>query len=276
MRKSCLVVTLLGAMSVPSLAIINGFDAPEFTFVGQVNGASGVVVAPNWVLTAQHVGSGVFTLNGVNYTPDQAFNADGTGGIPITDLTLMHFTASFSTWSSPYYGTVTGQLMTMVGFGGAGSFRADGTGYDVFGGGSRLKGFNMASTVATEQLPWLGNASVEAIEYDLDGNGIDTFGDGGPVLDINGRSVEGGLAGGDSGGGFFMDVAGVQRLVGTNDFIFDAQNNNNNFDFGDGGGAIYLGAYQNWIEGHINPVPEPASMAALTLGVAAMLRRRRR
>src|SRR4051812_20151895 len=104
MKKSFFSLAVFGCLSAPSLAIINGSDATLFDFVGQINGASGVVVAPNWVLTARHVGSGTFTVNGFSQTPDQVFNTDGTGGAPNSDLTLLHFALPFATWSTPYYG----------------------------------------------------------------------------------------------------------------------------------------------------------------------------
>jgi hypothetical protein len=276
MKRICSIAALAVA-SAHSFAIINGVDAPDFTFVGSVNGASGVVVGSNWVLTATHVGGGPFTLNGTTYIPDTIINADGLSGRPLTDLTLMHFSTAFSSWSDPYYGAVTGQTMTIVGFGGGGTLRPDGTGFNQdLPGGTRRKGVNVASVVTTENLPWLGNAPVQVIEFDIDGNGIDTFGDGGPILNGN-TNLEATYAGGDSGGGAFLNISGVWRLVGTNDFIFDANNppNGNNWDFGDGGGAIHLGAYQNWIESTIHPVPEPASLAALGIGALALLRRRR-
>jgi hypothetical protein len=39
-----------------------------YTDVGQVNGASGVYLGNDWVITADHVGAGNFALNGTTYT----------------------------------------------------------------------------------------------------------------------------------------------------------------------------------------------------------------
>jgi hypothetical protein len=277
MKRTFTVAALAAVVCTQALAIVNGTDAPEFTWVGQVNGASGVVVAPNWVLTATHVGVGPFNYNGTNFTPDQVINADGLAGRPLTDLTLMHFSNSFATWSDPYYGSSVGQIVTIVGFGEGGVVRPDGTGLVVTQGtGVRRKGVNVASRIQNEILPWVSaTVPVSTIEFDLDGNGIDRFGDGGPLLN-NGANIEASYGVLDSGGGMFLNVSGAWRLVGTNDFRIDFNGNSNELDFGDGGGAVNLAAYQNWIEATIHPVPEPATMIALSAGIAGLLARRRR
>jgi hypothetical protein len=275
MIKQFASLLMLGAVAAPGFAIINGVDAPEFTFVGQVGVGSGVVVAPNWVLTVRHVNETAFLLNGVTYVPNLVVDADGTNGSPVSDLRLLRFANSFSSFSSPYYVSALGQTATLVGFGQGGTLRADGTGFDLAGGsGVRRKGTNVLSATADVQLPFLNNITVSTYLYDLDGAGIDTFGDGGP-LTVNGVNAEAGYAEGDSGGGTFLNVSGAWRVVAINDFVFDQNNNGNSFDFGDGGGAVRLNAYQTWIEANINPVPEPASMLALAAGALALLSRRR-
>ncbi|HLO98962.1 MAG TPA: PEP-CTERM sorting domain-containing protein, partial [Fimbriimonas sp.] len=64
------------------------------------------------------------------------------------------------------------------------------------------------------------------------------------------------------------------RVVAINSFVLDVDGNNDLFNFGDQGGAVALKSYEGWIESHINPVPEPTSMAALGLGIVAFLRKR--
>src|SRR5687768_13567846 len=137
MKKRCLILAV-GALSGSSLAILNpsvdpGAYAP---FIGQVNGSTGVVIAPNWVITARHVGGGPFMLGGITYVPDQVVIADGTAGSPNTDLALMHFATPFSSWSSPLYSEPIGQVTTLAGFGETGSIRPDGTGFNVVTGSS--------------------------------------------------------------------------------------------------------------------------------------------
>jgi hypothetical protein len=41
---------------------------PGFDYVGKVNGSTGVYLGNGWVLTANHVGTGTFNLDGTNYT----------------------------------------------------------------------------------------------------------------------------------------------------------------------------------------------------------------
>ena len=43
------------AVSLPAHALVNSADTTRFSAVGEVGGASGVQIAPNWVLTAAHV-----------------------------------------------------------------------------------------------------------------------------------------------------------------------------------------------------------------------------
>lgn len=238
-----------------SLAIVNGRDGSAFTFVGQMNGASAVVVAPHWAMTARHVGGGVLKLNGISYTPDRILKFDGTGFTPISDIVLCHFTHQFTDFAYPYYGNIVGQKFAMVGYGENGILRQNGTGYDLdpHSFGPRRVGYNVASQVTQVQLPWISGAPVWTILYDLDGNGQDYFHDGGPLLDSNGQSIEATLGGGDSGGGFFIQINGQWRTIGLCDFVFDGNNNHNSYDFGDGGGGVAISGYAAFIESVINP-----------------------
>jgi hypothetical protein len=156
----------------------------------------------------------------------------------------------------------------MVGFGDTGTLRPDGTGYNSQAGfGTRRKGNQVVSFRDTVNLGGNITDSVSLL-YDLDGNGVDTFQDGGPI------AGEAGLNFGDSGGGWFRDVSGTKFIVAVNSFIFDGNGNNNFLDFGDGGGAVDLNNYREWVT--LNTVPEPATMVAMAAGIAAVLCRRRR
>lgn len=265
--KASIVVSSVVASSA-ALAIFPDTGAPEFTFVGMVGtdggfNGSGTAITSFDVITAKHVGGNSITLPGLG-----TFTAIARVNHPTADLSLLRFGSALPGFYAPIFHDELGQQVTMVGFGSTGTLRGDGTGYNNTGGGGvRRKGNQMVSDRQTVNLGG-GITNSVSLLYDLDGNGQDTFEDGGPIAGEAGQNF------GDSGGGWFRNVSGQQRIVAVNSFIFDAHNNGNSFDFGDGGGAVDLFEYQEWITA--NTVPEPASMAALALGLAAVARRRRK
>jgi len=82
---------------------------PGFANVGQVNGSSGVYLGSGWVLTANHVGAGTFSVGGNSYAYD-GVNSHQIGG---TDIRLFKLTTSPSlspltiSTSTPPIGTGT-------------------------------------------------------------------------------------------------------------------------------------------------------------------------
>jgi hypothetical protein len=63
--------------------------SPAFLYTGAINGLSGIYLGNAWVLTANHVGTGALTLNGVTHgaVPGTAVRLDHAPGVP-TDLRL--------------------------------------------------------------------------------------------------------------------------------------------------------------------------------------------
>lgn len=122
----CLLVLSTLAASPASGSII--YDAPfgitappaddrGWQYVGSWQVGGGVAVAPNYFLTAQHLGGGVggsFILNGVSYTTTALYDIEDT------DLRLVQIDGTFPAYAPLYHdapGSEKGQPVSLVGFG---------------------------------------------------------------------------------------------------------------------------------------------------------------
>ena len=257
----------LGGLFLPlcALAVAPGSatdtNTSDYNFVGSLNGASGVLVGSNLVLTAKHVGAGTFTLPGIG-----SFNPVAGSAIsdPNSDLTLFridvgsvvlpHATIDVSQMNF-------GDTVTMVGFGGSGQLNGAGTGYDItIGAGVRR--------AANAQYEFTDYVSDPASGY-LAGYSLIA------PLRQNGQAA---LVGGDSGGGWVRNG----YLVGTNAFIGTYGNegwyqfSNSNTDFFVSGAISLSGNVQFLRDNGVAFVPEPASIAGIGFGMVLLMRRRRK
>ena len=251
-------------LSISALAVVPGStsdtNTSDYQFVGQVNGASGVLVGSDLVLTAQHVNGGTFTLPGFG---SFAVVANSIVNDPNADLTL--FRIDVGSMVLPH-ATIDvspmnfGDTVTMVGYGLTGHLNPTSTGYDVdanSGGVRRKADAQYEFTDYISQPGYLGGYTLFA------------------PLRHNGQAS---LAGGDSGGGWFRNgkLVGTNAVIGTygnwSDFYFSSSNT----DFFASGAISLSDNVQFLRDNHVSFVPEPASCVALGFGALVLLRRRKK
>jgi hypothetical protein len=268
MDMRCFYGLIVLGFTASSLAVAPGLltdtNTSDFGFVGRMNGASGVLVGSDLVLTARHVGAGAFTLPGIGTF---SVVAGSVKNHPTDDLTLFRINTGATTLTNFAQINVNkvaaSTAITMVGFGGSGVLNGSGTGYDItIASGTRRKATGIVEGDVFAEEPGLRLSSIYA------------------PLRSNGQ---GALVGGDSGGGWFLqDGSARPQLVGINSWIgtfgtfssfFSFSNHPTNFF---ASGAADLSAYNGWlVQNGASVVPEPGTLTALALGSLLALRRRR-
>jgi hypothetical protein len=275
----------------PSVGQILGADATS-SFA-----ASAVLVSQDWALTAAHVTSGAtslsFNIGGNSYAGSGwVTNPNWTGSLSNGyDLGLIHLNSPITNVAPAlrYTGSSeSGQTATYVGYG------TTGTGLT---GWQNVSSFSQLQKRGEQNvIDYMPNARI--LESDFDN----------PVSKYQKRDssmgsrtpldLEGLIAPGDSGGGVFINVGGVNYLAGINSFL-SAWDGKVNADYGDISGAIRVSAFNSWIDSVINgpvptnlatslvaganaveltnsAVPEPAtSVLLLVCALAGLIRRRR-
>jgi len=271
-------ILLLAALPVGAFAIIPqpmpDENDPRFSFVGQIGEASGVLVAPNKVLTVKHIGTTAFTLPGVG-----TFNAISRAEHPDADLSIITIDANISNFATISNTELwsTRSSIVMTGFGNTGALRDDGTGYDVVG---NTMGVRRAAIGHVDDFAVYDLSSEPAFNSPETG---DASSASPTILSLLRQNGEGALASGDSGGGWFIEEGGQWRLVGINSFLDNRSETALNYTFssevstGFLSAAVSLRDVQPFLQANgINPVPEPATMVVLGLGALVTTRRRKR
>lgn len=212
---------------------------------------SGTLVAPNWVLTAGHVvddaASMEFNIGGSTYNATNWFAYDkwhgdlGSG----YDIGLVEFSDDISTASGIdpaqlYAGTdEVGKVATIVGYGYTGTGITGATTYD----GQKRAGNNVVDALLSTR----GKESrVLLTDFDNPNSISDSSWGSSSPLDLEYM-----IAGGDSGGGLFIDVGGVDLLAGVNSFGWGLIDGNPDSDYGDASGHTRVSSFVDWISSFV-------------------------
>ncbi len=255
----------------------------QFASVGQINGASGVLISEQWVLTAWHVVVGAqpgnlsFRVNGLDRAVSEVHLLADAGAnfndviVDGRDLALVKLTTSVLdvTAATLYTGnTEIGNSASVVGYGKFGH----GTGGSIGGSGGVKRGMRNMLDLYTVNL---GGGSIGG-STTRTGSILSDFDNNTPGGSLTGTSewldMEGNVAGGDSGGAMFIESNGQYLLAGINSFTA-ANAGVPEGGYGSLSGFTSVSWNQQWIES-TTAVPEPGTMLVLA-GIAAVAARRK-
>lgn len=260
--------------------------------------ASGIAIGPHHILTTRHQGGGIgASINfpsGPNAGTYSVTSQTLIGGAN-TDLRIVSIAETLTAYASLYTGPLVGQTALIGGFGpqrtspnytngvpnqlvGYGVENSPGNAHTL------LFGQNRIDSLDTSGSPW-GTTPLLVADFDGPENVTPDFSGISPAATAK-VDFEAALAEGDSGGGWFINVAGTWKLAGLShgadlvringSGVVGAYSNPANgspaFLFGGQIAAVNVTSYYTDITAVI---PEPASLGLVVVGLAALTRRRR-
>lgn len=247
------------------------YASSGWQYEGTYGSYLGTMIAPQYFITAQHVGiqGSTFTQTsvfsgGADVTYNIDTSANGGAGywdIAGTDLRIFKIQETFATYAPLYTGSLeTGLTMVINGRGGP-------RGADVFVGGV-LHGWQ---EIGSDGVARWGTNTVSGIYSSAIGDLLTAS------FSANGTADEATLSSGDSGGGVFVNDGGIWKLAGVN-YSIDGMFDTNNI-IGDGSdfnaalfdrGGLYQGSDSfGWTKIPDLPLDNPSSMYASRISTSA-------
>jgi secreted trypsin-like serine protease len=259
--------------------------------------ASGTLISSEWVLTAGHVvggtnnygagvsgmffglgsvysGTGIAATEWIPYAGWSSSNGDVWAGV---DLGLVRLSQPITTVTPAlldFRTPLLGLLGTSVGYGTSGI----GSGGMSTPAGTKRAGQNMidarggmVTTMGSGTLLDLDGISPTVLFQDFDHPTDLVASTMGSVTPVAQEYL---IASGDSGGGLFIDVGGVTKLVGVSSFLaslpYPWDTTGANADYGDLAGVVSVQSFENWIF-TVTGVPEPSVISLLFFGLGGLV-----
>ena len=259
--------------------------------------ASGTLISSEWVLTAGHVvggtnnygagvsgmffglgsvysGTGIAATEWIPYAGWSSSNGDVWAGV---DLGLVRLSQPITTVTPAlldFRTPLLGLLGTSVGYGRSGI----GSGGMSTPAGTKRAGQNMidarggmVTTMGSGTLLDLDGISSTVLFQDFDSPTDLVASTMGSVTPFAQEYL---IASGDSGGGLFINVGGVTKLVGVHSFLaslpYPWDTTGANADYGDLAGVVSVQSFENWIF-TVTGVPEPSVISLLFFGLGGLV-----
>lgn len=241
-------------------AIVPGIDTNQWTFAGKIGdlndfGTSGVAVGDHWILTARHAVGGM-PDDGARFMMENGmtFRSIAIYRHATDDIALVRVAETLPGWYDIYWNSdQVGKTTEVVGYGVRGMMVNGDWEFDYSSYGTQRRG---ANKVTFTQFLDEGGIRGDFIVSDFDGNGIDIFGDGGPVT---GESTVGP---GDSGGPTFIQENSIWKVAGLHIWIGSAGGPEPPH-YGSIYGDIRLSSYRTWYDTIVPAEVLPATMNLL-------------
>jgi hypothetical protein len=230
-------------------AVFGGHSTTDYKCVGMIgsyDGTSflqsgcGVAIGRDWVLSVAHVDGNTYIQDGRRFSIQQRYIAGND-----VDLALFKLTEPIkykATLLLAPYKDLKGKVVQLVGYGNDAKKRSDGLGWQPIGG---TAGKLRVANNVIDDLRAPNSLAQQALMYDLDPPKASS------PNSLGGKAIrgEGGVAGHDSGGGWFITVDKQPRLVAISDSVSTAIGSDmpTPYCYGGLGYGIYLAPYRGWI-----------------------------